>query len=82
MVGFILFALAGFVFGYAAPKGWALLPVLIPISVGIYTGFRDTFDGELIVLIIVGVGVTLVGILLGRILADRLEGGGEATASG
>jgi hypothetical protein len=82
MVGFVLFALAGFVFGYAAPKGWALLPVIIPISVGIYTGFRDTFDGELIVLIVVGIAVTLAGVLVGRILSDRLEGGGEATASG
>ena len=74
MAGFILFALAGFVFGYAAPKAWALLPVLIPISVGLYTGMRDTFDAKLIVLIIVGVGVTLGGVLLGRMLLYRLEG--------
>jgi hypothetical protein len=74
MAGFILFALAGFVFGYAAPKAWALLPVLIPISVGLYTGMRDTFDAGLIVLIIVGIGVTLGGVLLGRMLLYRLEG--------
>jgi hypothetical protein len=81
MAGFVLFALAGFVFGYAAPKAWALLPVLIPISVGLYTGMRDTFDAELIVLIIVGVGVTLAGVLLGRMLLYRLEGGGRQAAA-
>jgi hypothetical protein len=74
MAGFVLFALAGFVFGYAAPKAWALLPVLIPIMVGVYTGFRDQWDAELVVLIVVGIGVTLGGVLLGRMLLYRLEG--------
>ena len=74
MAGFVLFALAGLVFGYAAPKGWALLPVLIPLMVGVYTGMSDQFDGELLVLILVGVGVTLGGIVLGRMLLYRLEG--------
>lgn len=74
MAGFVLFALAGFVFGYSAPKAWALLPVLIPILVGVYTGMSDQFDAELIVLILVGVGVTLGGVLLGRMLLYRIEG--------
>ncbi|HEX8742956.1 MAG TPA: hypothetical protein VF712_07465 [Thermoleophilaceae bacterium] len=74
MIGFVLFALAGFVFGYAAPKAWAILPVLLPIVVGVYTGLMDTFDSELIVLIAVGVGVTILGIVLGRMLLYSLEG--------
>ena len=74
MIGFVLFALCGFVFGYAAPKAWALLPILLPIAVGIYTGLMDTFDGGLIVLILVGVGVTLLGIVAGRMLLYSVEG--------
>jgi hypothetical protein len=74
MIGFVLFALAGFVFGYAAPKAWALLPVLLPIAVGVYTGLMDTFDGGLFGLILVGVGVTLLGIVLGRMLLYSVEG--------
>jgi hypothetical protein len=74
VVGFFLFALTGFVFGYAAPKAWAFLPVLLPIVVGLYTGFTDVFDAELIVLILVGVGVTVLGVVLGRMLLYSIEG--------
>jgi hypothetical protein len=74
IIGFALFLLCGLVFGYAAPKGWALLPVLLPIVVGLYTGLMDVFDTELIVLIVVGVGVTLVGILIGRAIVAATEG--------
>ena len=81
MIGFVLFALCGFVFGYAAPKAWALLPVLLPITVGIYTGLMDTFDGTLFVLIAVGVGVTVLGIVAGRMLLWSTEGRGESRGS-
>ena len=74
IIGFLLFGLTGFVFGYAAPKAWALLPVLLPIVVGLYTGFMDKFDSGLIILILVGVGITLLGIVLGRALLYSTEG--------
>jgi hypothetical protein len=74
VIGFLLFALCGFVFGYAAPKAWALLPVSLPIAVGVYTGLIDTFDGGLFALIAVGVGVTLIGIVAGRMLLYSVEG--------
>lgn len=74
MIGFVLFALCGFVFGYAAPKAWAIVPVFLPITVGLYTGLMDTFDGGLFGLIAVGVGVTLLGIVGGRILLYSVEG--------
>jgi hypothetical protein len=74
IMGFLLFLLTGFVFGYAAPKAWALLPVALPIAVGLYTGLTDKFDGGLIVLIVIGVGVTLLGVVLGRALLFSVEG--------
>ena len=74
MIGFVLFALAGFVFGYAAPKAWAILPVLLPIAIGVYTGLMDVFDAELIILIAVGVGVTILGIVAGRAVLLATEG--------
>ena len=79
IIGFLLFLLTGFVFGYAAPKAWAFLPVLLPICVGLYTGFMDKFDATLVVLIVVGVGVTVLGVVLGRALLYSLEGR-ESTA--
>lgn len=80
MIGFVLFALAGFVFGYAAPKGWALLPVLLPLAIGLYTGLNDVFDTELVILIAVGVGVTLLGIVAGRAVLAATEGRQRRTA--
>jgi hypothetical protein len=74
IMGFLLFLLTGFVFGYAAPKAWAFLPVALPLGVGLYTGFVDKFDAGLIVLILIGVGVTVLGIVLGRMLLLSVEG--------
>jgi hypothetical protein len=74
IIGFLLFLLTGVVFGYAAPKAWSFLPVLLPILVGVYTGFMDKFDAELVILILVGVGVTVLGIVLGRALLYSVEG--------
>jgi hypothetical protein len=81
VIGFVLFALCGFVFGYSAPKAWALLPVLLPIAVGLYTGLMDTFDGGLIGLMALGVGVTLIGIVAGRLLLYSIEGRGQSRSS-
>jgi len=79
VIGFVLFALAGFVFGYAAPKAWVIIPILLPILVGVYTGLMDTFDTELIVLIAIGVGVTILGVVLGRMLLYSIEGRGRSS---
>ena len=80
MIGFLLFALAGFVFGYAAPKAWAIVPILLPISIGVYTGLTDVFDSELVILILVGVGVTILGIVAGRAVLMATEGRQRRTA--
>ncbi len=74
IIGFLLFLLTGFVFGYAAPKAWALLPVALPVVIGLYTGLMDKFDAGLIVLIIIGIGVTVLGVVLGRALVMSTEG--------
>jgi hypothetical protein len=81
VIGFVLFALTGFVFGYAAPKAWAILPVLLPIAIGVYTGLTDVFDAELLILIAVGVGVTILGIIAGRAVLMATEGGQRRRAA-
>ena len=77
IIGFLLFGLTGFVFGYAAPKAWSFLPIILPIAVGVYTGVMDTWDAELVILILVGVGITIGGIILGRMLLYSIEGRGD-----
>jgi hypothetical protein len=79
LIGYLLFLLTGFVFGYSAPKAWALIPVLLPILIGVYTGLMDVFDTALFVKILVGVGITLLGIVLGRALVYSLEGGSRSS---
>ena len=74
MIGYVLFALAGFVFGYAAPKAWAILPVFLPIIIGLYTGLTDVFDAELIIKIAISVGITILGIIAGRAVLMATEG--------
>jgi hypothetical protein len=80
LIGYLLFFVTGFVFGYAAPKAWAFLPVLLPLLIGLYTGFMDVFDTALWVKILVGIGVTVLGIVLGRALVYSVEGRQSRTA--
>ncbi len=80
MAGFVVFFLAGFVFGYAAPGLSAYLPVLLPLLIGLYTGATQGFDVHVIVFTIVGIGVTVIAIFLGRALDYRL-GGADTTSS-
>ena len=80
IIGYLLFLLTGFVFGYSAPKAWAFIPLLLPILIGVYTGLMDVFDTALFVKILVGVGVTLLGIVLGRALLYSIEGRQSRTA--
>ena len=75
MAGFVVFFIAGFVFGYAAPGLSAFLPVLIPVLIGLYTGLTQGFDGHVILFSVIGIVVTFVAVLLGRALLYRLEGG-------
>jgi len=73
VVGFILFFVAGFVFGYAAPGGWAFLPVVIPIVVGLYTMLTEGLDATVVLLTLLGIVVTAAGTIAGKALLYRLE---------
>jgi hypothetical protein len=73
VIGFVLFALCGFVFGYAAPRAWVIVPILLPLVIGVYTGLMDTFDGGLFGLMIIGVVVTIIGIVAGRMVLFATE---------
>ena len=58
----------------------AVLPVLLPIAIGLYTGLTVGFDSHVVLYMIIGIVVTVIAIALGRMLVYRLEGG-EARAS-
>ncbi len=67
--GFILFALAGFAFGYLVPGKAAFLPLAIPIILLFVTIAADSPSGSLFVRFLVGLAVTLLGIIAGRMVS-------------
>lgn len=76
MIAYILFALTGFVFGWAIPSrgGW-IVPILIPIVIAIPTALREGTDSKFWVSFIVAMIVTVIGIVVGRMVAHSSETG-------
>ena len=80
VLGFILFAVAGFAFGYLVPGKAAFLPLIIPIILLFVTIVADSPSGSLFVRFVVGLAVTLLGIVAGRMVA-RARGEEPVSAS-
>jgi hypothetical protein len=76
VIAYILFALTGFVFGWAIPsRGAWIVPILIPIIIAIPTGLKQGADGKFWVSFIVAIVVTVIGIVVGRMVAHSTETG-------
>jgi hypothetical protein len=71
IVGFILFFIAGVAFGFAAPGRAAFLAVLVPILLAMVDAFANGVDGHLVLTLVVAIVITIGGVVLGRMLADR-----------
>jgi hypothetical protein len=76
VIAYILFALTGFVFGWAIPsKAAYVVPILIPIIIAIPTAVKQGVDGKFVVSFIVAIVVTVIGIVVGRMVAHSTESG-------
>jgi hypothetical protein len=76
VIAFILFALTGFVFGWALPgKSAWIVPILIPLLIALPTALKQGPDGRFVADLILALGVTIVGIVAGRIVANRTNSG-------
>ena len=73
MVAYILFAIAGFAFGYIIPGRWAFLPVLFPILLAIPTAMSDGVEGHLVFRLILALVITVVAVIAGRMVAHRRD---------
>jgi hypothetical protein len=73
VIGYVLFFIAGLGFGYAAPGAYKSVPALFPIALAIGAMARDGVQGEIILRLVIALVITGVGILLGRLLEERLE---------
>ena len=80
MIAYILFALTGFVFGWAIPGRTAVIvPILIPLLIALATASKQGIDGRFVVDVIVALLVTIIGIVAGRIVARRTDSGHAET---
>jgi len=66
VVPFLLFALAGFVFGYAIESRWAFFALFFPIGLALIAFWGGDFDPFPFVVALI---LTVVAVLLGRMLA-------------
>ena len=71
VIGYVLFFLAGLGFGYAAPKWGKLLPLIFPVALALGAMWKDGFDGEVVLRLVVALVLTVVGIILGMALDAR-----------
>ena len=80
-VAFVLFFIAGLGFGYSLTGLAKLIPLIFPILLAIGAFTQWGMDGPIVARLVVAIVVTLLGILLGTVLAmrgNRREAAGTA----
>jgi hypothetical protein len=83
VIAFILFALTGFVFGWAIPnKAAYIVPILIPLLIALPTAMKQGVDGRFVADLFVALLVTVLGIIGGRVVARTTESGHAEPSSG
>jgi len=70
-VSYVLFFLAGFGFGYAAPGMWKFTPLVFPLVLALGAFLRDGISGEALLKLVVAVVLMVIGIVLGAVLDER-----------
>jgi hypothetical protein len=76
VIAYILFALTGFVFGWAIPSKSAwIVPIVIPVVIAFPTALNGGADGKFWVSFIIAIVVTVIGIIVGRVVARSTETG-------
>jgi hypothetical protein len=71
IIAYLLFFLAGLGFGYAAPGRLKWLPMVFPLVLAIGAALRNGIDRALILRLLLAVGLTALGVILGRMLDER-----------
>ena len=71
MVPYILFFLAGLGWGYALYGIWRWTALLFPLVLALFAFASDGVSGEAMLELLLALGLTTAGIVLGTILATR-----------
>ena len=73
MVPYILFFLAGLGWGYALPGIWKWTALLFPGLLALFAFMADGISGEGVAEVLLALGLTAAGVVLGTLLAMRGE---------
>ena len=73
VASYVMFFLGGLGFGFAAPGGWKWLPLVFPLALFVIAVAREGADGTVLVRLVVALLITIAGVLLGAVLAQRSE---------
>ena len=71
MVPYILFFLAGLGWGYALYGIWRWTALLFPLVLALFAFASDGVSGEAVLELLLALGLTTAGIVIGAILATR-----------
>ena len=77
ITAYVLFFIAGLGFGYAAVGKWRWLPILFPLVLGLFAIFKYGPDASVLIRLIVALGITAVGVLVGMAIDTRTNSAGE-----
>ena len=71
MVPYILFFLAGVGWGFALYGIWRWTALLFPLVLALFAFSKDGVSGEAVLELLLALGLTTAGILIGAVLASR-----------
>jgi hypothetical protein len=71
VVPYILFFLAGLGWGFALYGIWRWTALLFPLVLALFAFLKDGVSGESLVELLIALGLTAAGIVIGTILATR-----------
>ena len=80
ITAYLLFFLAGVGFGYAAEGKWRWLPLLFPLALGLGALFIYGIEAIILVRLLVALGITALGVILGTLIDARSGERGEQHA--
>jgi len=72
-MSYVLFFLAGFGFGYAAPGMWKFTPLVFPLLLALGAFLRDGVSGASLLKLVIAIILMVIGIVLGAVLDQRGE---------
>jgi hypothetical protein len=71
VASYVMFFLGGLGFGFAAPGGWKWVPLAVPLALFVIAVLQEGGDGTVVIRLVVALLITIAGVLLGALLAQR-----------